>query len=353
MSREGNWTASIRRRLLLYLLPPLLALMIAGAFMHYRAAMLIVRSVRDGGSLSADSAHFLLASIWLVDFIQVDVTLLLVWLAVHYGLKPLLALRREIETRTPRELEPLSTASVPAEVRPLVEALNLLFDLLRETARSQRRFVADTAHQLRTPIAGLLGQLEVLAREADSAALRERLTALREGMDRLAHSANQLLALARTDPLTNLVEKFEPVALDRLIAKVVDLHLNRAGESGHDLGADAQPITVIGNPRLLEDLLDNLVDNALSYTPAGTRVTLRCGAAGGRPFLEVEDDGPGIPLDERARVRERFYRIPGTKGHGCGLGLAIVEEIAGVHGAVVTLDDGAEGRGTRVRAQFA
>jgi two-component system, OmpR family, sensor histidine kinase TctE len=321
---------SIRRRLLLSLLPALLALAVFGAFVDYRVAMLVVRSA--GGGRLGDSAR--------------------AGIAVHYGLKPLVAVRREIEARSVRELEPLQVSRVPAEIRPLVDALNLLFEMLREVARSQRQFVADTAHQLRTPIAGLMGHLELMMREPVAAPVSDRLGLLHEGMSRLAHSANQLLALARADPSVTVAERFEGVALSRLVERTVELNLNRAAHGGHDLGAEIQPAAVNGNARLLEDLLGNLVDNALDYTPAGGRVTVRCGVTRRRPYLEVEDDGPGIPEPERARVRQRFYRIPGTPGQGCGLGLAIVEEIARLHDAAVTLDCAAEGRGTRVRVEF-
>jgi two-component system sensor histidine kinase TctE len=119
-----------------------------------------------------------------------------------------------------------------------------------------------------------------------------------------------------------------------------------------DLGADVAPACVTGSAWLIEDLLGNLVDNALNYTPAGGRVTVRCGGGAGDAYLEVEDDGPGIPEAERGRVRQRFYRLPGSQGHGCGLGLAIVEEISRLHRADVTIDAGAQGRGTRIRVQF-
>jgi two-component system sensor histidine kinase TctE len=433
---------SIRRRLLLFLLPPLVLLMLIGALANYRVAMLFVRGADDerlaesaralamrvGGADQAINAgvppvyflvtgaggrwlagnsrlpvappsrtnpsfadvqldgralrvatfriaapagtveasvaeptesragasHFILTSAWLIDFIQVDVTLLLVWFAVHYGLKPLLTVRRQIEARSARDLQPLVATAVPVEVRPLVEALNLLFEMLSEAARSQRQFVADTAHQLRTPIAGLLGNLELLMAEQPAAStLRTRLAALHEGMTRLAHSANQLLALARADRSGSLAEPFEVVELHTLVARAVERSIDRAGASGLDLGADARPAAVSGSARLLEDLIGNLLDNALNYTPAGGHVTVRSGVADGQAFLEVEDDGPGIPPGERARVRQRFYRLPGTPGKGCGLGLAIVEENARLHGATFTLADGAQGRGTKVRVLFA
>ncbi len=310
-------------------------------------------SAAERDAIRAAPGHFILASTWLVDFVQVDVTLLLVWVAVHYGLKPLVAVRRQIEARSPRELQPLRVAEVPSEVKPLVDALNLLFEMLREAARSQRRFVADTAHQLRTPIAGLMGQLELLMEDHGARPLRDRLAALHEGMTRLAHSTNQLLALARTDPTASIGDRVEPVELAALVGKVAELHVTRAVASGHDLGVDVQPATASGNPRLLEDLLANLIDNALTHTPPGSRITARCGLEEGRPFLEVEDNGPGIPPSERVRVRRRFYRIPGTRGRGCGLGLAIVDEIARQHGAALIIDAARSGCGTLIRIEFA
>jgi two-component system sensor histidine kinase TctE len=309
-------------------------------------------NVAEASDSRARPGHFILASTWLMDFIQVDITLLLVWVAVHFGLKPLSNVRRQIEARSARELHPLEVAAVPLEVRPLVDALNLLFEMLSEAAHSQRRFVADTAHQLRTPIAGLLGHLELLMREPAAAPLRSRLTALYDELTRLAHSANQLLALARADPSANLADKFENVDLKSLAERVLEQHFDRSVDGGIDMGAEAQSARVNGNPRLLEDLLGNLVDNALNYTPKGGRVTIRSGIQDGSPYLEVEDDGPGIPEAERVRVRQRFYRLPGTPGRGCGLGLAIVEEISQLHRSALTIETGANARGTRIRVQF-
>jgi two-component system, OmpR family, sensor histidine kinase TctE len=456
MSLAPDSATSIRRRLLIFLLPTLLVLMLAGVYINYRAAMLFVQGAYDrrladsalalathikvaGGEIHVDAApqaqpaartepadlvdpfyysilgpgrqllagnpklpstlpgsanptyadvrfgtrelrlatyrltttggtvainvaeasdsrarpgQFILASTWLMDFIQVDVTLLLVWVAVHFGLKPLITVRRQIEARSARELRPLEVAAVPAEIRPLVDALNLLFEMLREAARSQRQFVADTAHQLRTPIAGLLGHLELLTRDPAASPLQSRLAALHDELTRLAHSANQLLALARADPSANLVDRFENIELKSLVERALERHFDRSVNTEIDMGADAQSASVNGSARLLEDLLGNLVDNALNYTPSGGHVTVRSASEGGRPYLEVEDDGPGIPENERWRVRERFYRLPGAPGHGCGLGLAIVEEISQLHSAVLTIDTGSNGRGSRIRVQF-
>jgi len=440
MSRSSPQATSIRRRLLIFLLPPLMLLMLAGVYVNNRAATIFVRTAFDqrladtartiaahlqtdpatlderadpfryrvtgsdgkvvagqprlpsappgSGNLSyADASfdgrslrlatyrvstaagaftitvaeaddsrtgpsHFILASTWLLDFIQLDVTLLIVWIGVHFGLKPVVVLQREIEARSARELRPLEAASVPAEVRPLVDALNLLFEMLSAAARAQRQFVADTAHQLRTPIAGLLGSLQVLIKEPVAAPLQARLASLHEGVHRLSHSANQLLVLARADPSTSLADGFHRTDLKAVADRIVERNIDRAVECGLDLGAESLPASVDANARLLEDLLGNLVDNALKYTPSGGCVTVRCGYEGVQPYLEVEDDGPGIPESERGRVRERFYRLPGSPPGGCGLGLAIVEEICRHHGARLSIETGSEGRGTRIRALF-
>ena len=136
------------------------------------------------------------------------------------------------------------------------------------------------------------------------------------------------------------------------VEQLVEHNIDRAVTAGLDLGADAQTAQVTGDAWLLEDLLGNLVDNALKYTPAGGHVTVRCGVEQAQPFLEVEDDGPGIAEQERLRVRERFYRLPGSPGSGCGLGLAIVDEIARAHCATLSIGNGAFGRGTRMQVRF-
>jgi two-component system sensor histidine kinase TctE len=294
----------------------------------------------------------LLASLFLTDVVQLVGTLLLVWIGVRYGLRPLTALRDEIAARSARDLAALDEAPVPAEVRPLVFALNRLFATVREAADAQQQFLANAAHQLRTPLGGIQAQLELLARDPAAAPLRERVLALHEGSRRAAHTANQLLALARAEPSSIVAGDIRPVDLRTLVADAVAAQLDRALIAHIDLGAEAESVRVAGSDWLLRELLANLLDNALAYTPAGGHVTLRCGRDGSGAFLEVEDDGPGIPQAERARVLERFYRARGSPGNGCGLGLAIVDEIARLHGADLAITEGAGGHGTRVRLRF-
>jgi two-component system, OmpR family, sensor histidine kinase TctE len=300
----------------------------------------------------ASTQRVMLLGKLLVDFAELDVTLLLIWIGVFFGLRPLARLRERVEEQSASTLQRFDVAEAPGELRPLILALNHLLELRHDAALSQRRFVADAAHQMRTPVTGLLAQLELLLQAPAAVAVQSELTTINRGVQQLAHTANQLLALARAEPVSAVGESFKPVALRPLVEHLVERNIDRAVAAGLDLGADAQAAQVTGDAWLLEDLLGNLVDNALKYTPAGGRVTVRCGVEQGHPFLEVEDDGPGIAESERLRVRERFYRLPGSPGTGCGLGLAIVDEISRAHNAAFSIGVPAVGRGTRMRIRF-
>jgi two-component system sensor histidine kinase TctE len=296
--------------------------------------------------------RLLLSGKLLADFAQLDITLLLVWIGVHFGLRPLRAVASLAVIGSVRELERFDELATPLEVRPLVSAFNRLLELLQEAANSQRRFIADAAHQLRTPVAGLMAQIELLLREPAAPDLDRRLELLLRGVQQLGHSSNQLLALARAEPFLATPDRFRPVDLKVLVEQLVERNLDRADRARLDLGAEAHDATVSGDARLLEDVLGNLLDNAVKYTPAGGHVTVRSGVAAGRPYLEVEDDGPGIPEGERARVRERFYRPAGTNAPGCGLGLAIVDEIARLHRAQFLIESAQGGVGSKMLVRF-
>ena len=324
------------------------------------ASGVVLISVGETTNKRREAARDMLTYIVVSDVAQLVGTLFLVWVGVRVGLRPLLALRDQIERRSARDLAALDESQVPSEVRPLTQALNRLFATVAEVANAQHRFLANAAHQLRTPLAGLQAQLELLLSDlkeqgAADPALRERVARLYSGMQRLGHTANQLLALARAEPSANPAGDFRELDLADLARDGVAAHFDRALVAHVDLGLEAAPAPAQGSDWLLRELLANLIDNALAYTPPGGNVTVRCGVAGegeaGRrsAFLEVEDDGPGIPEAERARVFERFYRIADSEHEGNGLGLAIVDEIARAHGATVELAEGAGGRGTRVR----
>jgi two-component system sensor histidine kinase TctE len=241
---------------------------------------------------------------------------------------------------------------VPREIAPVVVTLNRLFATLRTSVQSQQQFIANTAHQLRTPITGMQAQLDLLVTEPAARPVIDRLTTLQEGIRQLAHAANQLLTLARADPTANLTTKNQPLDVSALIGEVVAKFFDRALQLNIDLGVELQPATLLADPSLLDDLLNNLVDNALKYTPPGGRVTVSVVTGHGKIALAVEDSGPGIPEAERQRVRQRFYRLPNSPGHGSGLGLAIADEIAHLYGAALTIEAGAGGRGTKITVQF-
>ncbi|MDR3388834.1 MAG: sensor histidine kinase [Rudaea sp.] len=286
------------------------------------------------------------------DLLQLAATLLLGWFGVRYGLRPLAWLRDQITARSARDLVPLDQTEVPEEVLPLTGALNSLFARFRDSALAQQQFLANAAHQLRTPLAGVQAKIELLTHSPAAAPLRSDLMDLAVGCQRLAHTANQLLALARAEPSAVVADDFRPVDLQLLIEEVVEQYLDRAQAKNIDLGAETVPTVVRGSAWLLRELILNLVDNAITYTQSQGNVTARCGATDAHTFLEVQDDGPGIPADERTRVLERFYRAQGADGNGCGLGLAIVDEIVQVHAGTLAIHAVTDNRGTCVRVVF-
>ncbi|HYD56753.1 MAG TPA: sensor histidine kinase N-terminal domain-containing protein [Burkholderiales bacterium] len=277
-------------------------------------------------------------------------TLVLVWFAVTRGLGPLRRVSEEMRKRSAHDLRPIEPAQAPEETRPLIEALNQLLLQVQELHRNQQRFLANAAHQLRTPLAGLQAHAELALSQPLAEAARAGLEHVHSQTVRTARLANQLLALARAEP-GGRVEPHERVELRALVEQVANEWVHRALQRELDLGFELEAVEVDGDAFLLREAIGNLLHNALEYVPRGGHITVRTG--GERvAFLEVEDDGPGIPESERARVIERFYRVPGTTGTGSGLGLAIVHEIASAHGASLCIDAGAAGKGCRVRIEF-
>lgn len=276
----------------------------------------------------------------------------LVWFGVSHGLAPLRKLRNELQQRSPNDLYAVDESHAPSEVRPAIVALNRLFQRIRETSESQRRFLADAAHQLRTPLAGLQMQLELALRETSSESLRATLGKMRDAVLRTGKVTNRLLALARAEQASLDPQHFANVDLHALAERVGAQWIPGAIARNIDLGFDLAPATVHGDEGLLAEMLDNLVDNALRYTPAGGAVTVRCGLAAGDPYFGAEDNGIGIPAAEREKVLERFYRGAGIGGDGAGLGLAIVKEGADRHGAAVAISRPANGIGTFVCVRF-
>ena len=289
-------------------------------------------------------------------------TLAIVWFGVKRGLAPLETLSAEIRSRSARDLRPIDPGHAPEEARPLVGALNQLFGQVAESSGNQQRFLANAAHQLRTPLAGLqahieiaLAQCEIPLAKGETAHMpeehRAQLQQVHRATIRTARLANQLLALARAEPGGTRVD-VKSVNLRAMVEDAADEWVHRAMVKEIDLGFDLADAHVSGDALLLREALANLVHNALEYTPQGGRVTVTTGTRNDCAFLEVEDDGPGIPPAEREQVLERFYRITGTAGTGSGLGLSIVREIALAHGADIAIGSGTHGRGCKVGLTF-
>lgn len=270
-------------------------------------------------------------------------TSLIVWAGIGRGLAPLQGLRRQVENRSPRDLAPLEVENAPTEVRALASALNTLLGEVKQQVASHKRFIADAAHQLRTPLAGLKSQTELALRELDEVglepeALRQRLGRLESSADRGIRLVNQLLALARAEPDAPLER--QTIDLSRLLRDLGRDAVPRALARQQDLAVDGAeaPVMVLGHEGLLRELFANLIDNAIAYTPLGGEVVVKL-EGGERPMVEVRDSGPGIAAEERDKVFERFYRgAAQANARGCGLGLPIAREIARRHDATVELD---------------
>jgi two-component system sensor histidine kinase TctE len=273
----------------------------------------------------------------------------MIWFGVAQGLSPLRQIERELGRRSGDDLSPVDEASAPDEVRLLVQALNGLLGRLRDAAMTQRSFLENAAHQLRTPLANLRIQLELLGREPRSEVVIQR---LEESVSRTIRLANQLLALARAESGRPIAPGYRPVNLGAILDELVDEWVRAADRKEIDLGFERAEAWLHGDPFMLRELASNLIDNAIRYTPSGGHVTVRCGATEGRAFLEVEDSGVGIPPEERDKVFERFYRMPGSPGSGSGLGLAIANDIVQAHSGALRLTEPVGHPGTVVRAEF-
>ncbi len=304
----------------------------------------------------------------LPQFVILPVAVVLVWLALSRGLAPLNELQRRIRQRESHDLSPIEERDAPEEVGPLVQAINDLLARLDHSMSAQKHFLADAAHQMKTPLAGLRMQAELAQRELDAGgdpqAVRRSLQQIALSSQRAAHMVNQLLAMARAE---NREQAMRPQDVDLaelavetvrdFVPKALDKRLD-LGYEGPDPGPDAPHLR--GQPVLVRELIRNLVDNALQYTPAGGTVTVRVLADpfGQVAVLQVEDTGPGIPPAERELVFQPFYRALGTNVDGSGLGLAIVREIVTQHGAELTIEDaqprgaGPGGPGTRFTVRF-
>lgn len=272
----------------------------------------------------------------------------MLWLIVGQALRPLESIAAEVREHHPRSLEPLTRLpALPEEVEPLVTALNGLFSRVRTAMDNERHFTADAAHELRTPLAALKVQAQVAQRASEAHVRQQALQQLQGGVERMTHLVEQLLTLARVDPERDTLG-LNPVDLGEIAAEVCAEQTPLALEQGRELSVVGEPaLHVQGNAGLLYTLLRNLIDNAMRYTPPGSPIEVHLGPHS----LAVVDHGPGIPAEERARVLQRFHRLPGSGTGGSGLGLSIVERIAELHGARLALSE-TDGGGLTITLRF-
>ncbi|MEF9943081.1 MAG: sensor histidine kinase N-terminal domain-containing protein [Burkholderiaceae bacterium] len=303
-------------------------------------------------------ANEIIRGVIVPQFIVLPLAVLLVWFGLTRGLQPLEALRRRIRARRPDDLSPIDPRAAPEELGPLVVSFNELLARLAGSIETQKRFLADAAHQMKTPLAGLRTQAELALRERDPEQLKRSLRQIGAASERAAHLVDQLLTLARAEHQGQDPGAFEVIDLARLVRERVQEWVPAAMERQIDLGLEAPEaaVPIVGGALQIGEMLKNLIDNALRYTPHGGTVTVRVRA--GQPVvLEVEDSGPGIPETERTLVFERFYRVLGTNVDGSGLGLAIVHEIVQQHEARINLTASPDSKdpalpGLLVRVEF-
>jgi two-component system OmpR family sensor kinase len=270
--------------------------------------------------------------------VMMPILMLVVWWVVSGSLDPVARVRSQVASRQADDLSPVSEAGLPDEVRPLVQELNLLFGRVKTAFDAQQTFVADAAHELRTPLAALRLQAQSLDRAETLEARKLAVSRLTAGIDRATRLVEQLLVLARQEASAATGTVSKPVDLADLARRTVADLAGVAAAKGVDVGIQhADPATVEGQPDALHILLRNLVDNAIKYTPSGGTADISVRSREGKVVVTVEDSGPGIPPDERERVFDRFYRVAGSEAAGSGLGLAIIKAIAERHGATLAL----------------
>jgi len=304
-------------------------------------------------------ANEIIKGVILPQFVVLPLAVVLVWFGLSRGIAPLGKLQERLRARRPDDLSAIDEREVPQEIAPLVRAMNELLQRLSANVAAQKRFVADAAHQMKTPLAGIRTQAELALRNASPEDMEASLRHLISGAERATRLVNQLLALARAEDTGSQVDTSVRVDLQAIASEQTQNWVHEAMERRIDLGLEGPeaPVEVVGNALLLAELINNLIDNALRYTPGGGTVTVRVTQDDHGATLDVEDSGPGIPAEERELVFDRFYRILGSNAEGSGLGLAIVREIAQRHGATLSVSDNPQSAtpgmpGTRISVRF-
>ncbi len=295
----------------------------------------------------AELAGRITMSIVVAQVLLIACATIAIWIGVGRGLMPLERVERAVEARSPGDLSPL-VVDEPVEVESVVKALNRLLNQLQQDVEMQKRFTANAAHQLRTPLAVLGTYCELANKLVHEKEAREALAEVEQGIHRMSKLVSRLLALSRSEPSALRTANFSVIDLNKIASIVTGAHVPEALRRKIELEfhASPEPALVSGNAAALEELISNLVENGILYTKQGGTVTVKVEVHYGKSILTVADEGPGIPEGERQRVFERFYRVPGNDEPGTGLGLAIVKEVATTHGAEIRIQDGANNKGT-------
>ncbi len=320
----------------------------------YRAAIsghVAIVAVAETTQARTAAQRELLSSMMLGNLVQLALVGLVVWFGVRRGLSTLLGLRQTVLARQRHDLAPLNYDDAPDEAGPLILAMNHALQQARIAIEARQGFIADAAHQLRKPMTALHAGLAMLATNIGNGAEGERAHRLLNESRRLSRTTQQLLAMAQAEAVVPAQRK--SLDLQPLVVDLVKRFFDRAIDRNIDLGAEAEPTLVDATPWLISEAIANLIDNALTYVPSGGCVTVRCGVRNERPFVNVEDDGPGIPAHEREIVKRRFARGDrGTSAEGSGLGLAIVEQAARASDAEFRIDESNGGRGASCWLMF-
>lgn len=292
-------------------------------------------------------------SILLAQLIVIACGAAAVWVGVGRGLLPLARVEKKVEARSPGDLSPLDVEE-PVEILSLITALNRLFKRLQEDVESQKRFISNAAHQLRTPLAALGTYCDLARKMATEPELHSVLDDLDAGIIRMSKLVNRLLSLARSEPAVAVTRANTVFDLNSCASVMSAAHVPEALRKKIQIEflSSTEPALVYGEPSAVEEMLSNLIENSVIYGSLGGKVIVRVLTEHGRSSVIVVDDGPGIPTQERGRVFERFYRMPGTEQPGTGLGMAIVREIAASHNALVDITGGLSSKGTSVRVDF-
>lgn len=299
---------------------------------------LVLLMVAEGREPRVEMANAIIKGVIIPQFLVLPVAVLLIWFGLSRGVAPINALQRRLRARRPDDLSAIDEHATPAEITPLVTAMNDLLLRLSGNIEAQRRFVADAAHQLKTPLSGLRLQAELALKSAPNAETEENLHKIVAGTARATRLINQLLLMATAENPDQV--QLVPLDLTKLARQVTEEWVEQALARGIDLGFEdtQEPAMIRGQSLLLSEALNNLIDNALRYAPYSGHVTVSVKLSDTEVRLIVEDNGPGISVEERERIFDRFYRVLGTQTHGSGLGLAIVKEVAQKHQARVTVD---------------